>query len=219
MTYQAHTLDNQVLPLPLGKIVCVGRNYAAHAEELNHPLPQEPLLFIKPNSAFAAFDAPINVSDRPHGIHYELEIAVLITEKLTKVTPEQARAGIGGLGLALDLTYRDLQQALSADGEPWEKSKGFDDSCPVTPFVSVPNIDLGNLQMKLTINGECRQQGDSADMLTGVLKLLSFISSHFTLLPGDIVLTGTPAGVGALNAGDSIEAELDGVIRATGHAV
>lgn len=189
------------LPLSVpGKIVCIGRNYAEHAKELNNPIPTSPLLFIKTANAVVPFEQPIRIPTAFGSCHHELEIALLMGEE-----------GVVGVGLALDLTLRDLQDQLKAQGHPWEKAKAFDGACPLSNFVVLDDAlkdQLGNLQLKLVRNGNLQQQGNSAQMLTPVPALLEEITKYFTLLPGDVVLTGTPAGVGPLVSGDQLEAEL-----------
>ena len=216
MTYRHRWLDGQSIDLPTSKIVCVGRNYAEHARELNNPIPSQPLLFIKPATALVSLEKPVQVHSGKDATHFEAEIAVLICEKLTHVSGKDAENGIGGLGVALDLTLRDLQSRLKKKGHPWEIAKGFDGACPISGFAPyTKDIDLNDIGVKLVIDGEVRQHGNSAQMLTGVIPLLSYISQHFTLMPGDIVLTGTPAGVGQLEQGMQLQAELPGLVSVT----
>lgn len=196
--------------LPLGKIVCVGRNYAAHAEELNNPVPEEPLLFIKPATAAVPMAEPVHLPRGRGSCHFEGELALLIGEKLTDANASEVAPAIAGLGLALDLTLRDLQADLKKQGHPWEKAKGFDGACPLAPFVKLDWLpDWDALTYTLWLNGEIRQRGKTSHMLTPILDLVAYISSYFTLLPGDVVLTGTPAGVGELHAGDNIAMGLE----------
>ncbi|TLM79322.1 fumarylacetoacetate hydrolase family protein [Microbulbifer harenosus] len=196
--------------LPLGKIVCVGRNYAAHAEELDNPVPEEPLLFIKPATAAVPMAEPVHLPRGRGSCHFEGELALLIGEKLTDANASEVAPAIAGLGLALDLTLRDLQADLKKQGHPWEKAKGFDGSCPLSSFVKLDWLpDWDSLTYTLWLNDEIRQRGKTSHMLTPVLDLVAYISSYFTLLPGDVVLTGTPAGVGELKAGDKIAMGLE----------
>jgi 2-keto-4-pentenoate hydratase/2-oxohepta-3-ene-1,7-dioic acid hydratase in catechol pathway len=192
----------------------VGRNYAEHARELDNPIPSEPVLFIKPSTALASLEEPVSIPLNFGACHFETEMAVLIGERLTCCNQQQAETAIAGVGVALDLTLRELQSALKDKSLPWEKAKAFDGACPISTFVSPENInDLHSLQIQLRQNGELRQDGNSADMLTRVLPLLVYISQFFTLSPGDIVLTGTPAGVGPLAVGDHLEITLGDVIN------
>lgn len=196
--------------LPLGKIVCVGRNYAAHAAELDNPLPEAPLLFIKPATAAVPMEEPIHLPRGRGSCHFEGELALLIGDTLSNANPAQVPAAVAGLGLALDLTLRELQDQLKNQGHPWEKAKAFDGACPLSPFVKLDWLpDWDNLSYSLWLNGELRQRGKSAHMLTPILDLVAYISEHFTLLPGDLVLTGTPAGVGELHPGDCLALQLE----------
>ena len=194
---------------PVSKVVCVGRNYVAHAKELNNPVPSQPLLFIKPNTSLVRLQGEIKIPVGDSDCHHELELAILIGDRLKGATPQQCINGIAGVGLALDLTLRELQSQLKKSGKPWEKAKGFDGACPVSGFLPFSHqLALNSLQFALNKNGEPVQQGHSKNMIFPIDTLLSDISSHFTLLPGDIVLTGTPEGVGALNPGDELELSL-----------
>ncbi|MDG2501738.1 MAG: fumarylacetoacetate hydrolase family protein [Porticoccaceae bacterium] len=209
-----HIVDGDMTSLPLGKVVCVGRNYAAHARELNNPVPTEPVLFIKPNTALATLAGAIYIPSHLGECHFETEISVLIGQPLTQCTESQAQAAVLGVGIGLDLTLRDLQQQLKDQSLPWEKAKSFDGACPVSEFVSPDRLgELQNQQIRLSLNQQLRQDGNSADMLTPVLPLLVYISQFFTLLPGDLVFTGTPAGVGPLAIGDQLDVSLSEVIH------
>lgn len=202
--------NSNAIDLPLGKIVCVGRNYADHIEELNNAVPDEPLLFIKPATALCSFAEPISIVAGQGECHNELEIAILIKSPLTKASESDIFPAIWGYGLGLDLTLRDVQNRLKEKGLPWERAKSFDNSCPMSDFVAMEQIiDGKNLAFSLSINGELRQQGNTQLMLNNVTKLLVEISQSFTLLPGDIVMTGTPKGVGPLLIGDKVEAKME----------
>lgn len=214
--YQHRLGDNQIFPgAERAKIVCVGRNYAAHAQELNNPLPQQPLLFIKPATALAVLEEPIELPPLPGRCDHELEIALLIGQPLCRASEAQCLAAVVGVGLALDLTLRDLQQTLKDKGHPWERAKAFDGACPLSRFVPAQGLDFSALALRLVRNGQLQQQGSSADMLFPVATLLADISHSFTLLPGDVVLTGTPAGVGPLQPGDTLEASLGELLQIT----
>ena len=202
-------LDSTPFAHPLGKIVCVGRNYAEHAKELNNPIPKEPILFIKPASSAVQMAGNIDIPQGQGSVHHELEIAVLIGESLRNASEEEVDAAIAGIGLSLDLTLRDVQSQLKEKGHPWERAKAFDGACPLAEFIKADEfIDLNAIELKLTKNGNLQQQGSSADMLFSILPLIAHMSEHFTLNPGDVILTGTPAGVGPLESGDSLDAEL-----------
>lgn len=192
----------------LGKIVCVGRNYAAHAAELNNPIPSEPLLFIKPASAVADLTQPLHLPSGRGAVHHELELAVLIGAPLRNADENAARAAIAGIGLALDLTLRDVQDKLKRDSQPWERAKAFDGAYPLSEFIGAEAIDLQNLTLQLWRNGHLQQQGNTRDMLFSVCALIAEISRNFSLQAGDVVSTGTPAGVGPLHGGDLLIATL-----------
>lgn len=214
MTNYSHTLDTLPQTLPVGKVVCVGRNYAEHARELNNPVPSEPVLFIKPSTALVSLEQPVSIPLQFGACHFETEMAVLIGDGLTSCNEQQAAGAIAGVGVALDLTLRELQSALKEKSLPWEKAKAFDGACPISAFVSLQNInDFHTQQIQLRQNGGLQQDGNSADMLMPVLPLLVYISQFFTLSPGDIVLTGTPAGVGPLAVGDHLEISLGDIIN------
>jgi len=207
--YQHLWKDGNPVHLPLGKIVCIGRNYAEHARELNNPVPDEPLLFIKPSTAAVHLTRPLDFPRDRGSVHFETELAVLIGRPLTNASTAEAKAAILGYGLALDLTLRDVQSQLKEKGQPWERAKAFDGACPLSPFVPAELLPEDNIHFTLDIDGERRQTGDTRDMLHPVLELIAHMSSQFTLLPGDVVLTGTPKGVGPLQAGQTLSLELE----------
>jgi 2-keto-4-pentenoate hydratase/2-oxohepta-3-ene-1,7-dioic acid hydratase in catechol pathway len=198
-------LDGAPFTAPLGKIVCVGRNYAAHAAELDNPLPDAPLLFIKPATAAAPLEQPLRLPTGQGVVHHELELALLIGAELRNAAPAQALAAVAGIGLALDLTLRELQDQLKRQGHPWERAKAFDGACPLSGFLAPGSLDLQALKLQLWRNGQLQQDGDTGQMLWPAATLLSEISRCFTLLPGDVVCTGTPAGVGPLVSGDHLQ--------------
>lgn len=214
MAFQHRFVGEQASDLTLGKIVCVGRNFADHAKELNNPIPSEPILFIKPASAAVAMEEEFSIPQDRGSVHFETEMAILIGETLSKASEQEAEAAIAGVGLGLDLTLRDVQSRLKEQGHPWERAKAFDGSCPLSAFIPADAVsDLQDVGIRLTVNGETRQNGNSALMLNPVLGLISHISQYFTLEPGDVVLTGTPAGVGPIAAGDQLVVELVDLLR------
>ena len=191
------------------KIVCVGRNYAEHAKELGNPMPEEPLIFLKPPSAVIGDGEPIVLPPQSQRVEHEGEIAVVVGARLKRVGEQQALNGIAGITCANDVTARDLQKT---DGQ-WTRAKGFDTFCPVGPRV-VPLKGLGDLsklELRCRVNGQLRQQGKATDMAFPIPTILCYISRIMTLAPGDLVLTGTPAGIGSLVAGDVVEVEISGV--------
>jgi len=190
---------------PTSKVVCVGRNYAAHAKELDNPIPKEPLLFIKSTNTLVDLDGQISIPSNLGECHHELEVAILIGQPLTGASHLESLSAIQGVGLAIDLTLRELQSVLKAKGQPWEKAKSFDGACPATGFISFDkSIDLSDMNFALIKNGKYAQRGNSKDMLFDIVSLIQQISTHFSLYPGDIILTGTPEGVASLNSGDRI---------------
>ncbi len=216
MSYQHQYLDGTRIHFPMGKVVCVGRNYAEHAKELNNPVPTEPLLFIKPGSCVVALDDSFSIPNDERGaVHYEAEIAVLIGKPLSrKPNAEEVLDAISGFAPALDLTLRELQDKLKAKAYPWEVAKSFDGACVLAPFVPGDAVeDLSDIGIRLSLNGELRQDGNSRDMLNPILPLIQHICGHFSLQAGDVILTGTPVGVGPLAAGDGLELELVGHSR------
>lgn len=208
MSYQ-HRWVNNLCELPTGKVVCVGRNYAEHAKELNNPIPSTPMLFIKPATSVVGLDRAIEIPQGKGVCHHELEVSAMIGETLSHVDPAGAKAGIVGYGLGLDLTLRDLQQTLKAKGHPWEVAKAFDGACPLSPFVPAQDIeDPENLDLTLIRNGQVQQRGNTSEMITGIYALVAYMSSIFTLHAGDVIMTGTPAGVGPLMGGDQLTLRL-----------
>ncbi len=210
MPFTLNWADRKHTPWCLGKIVCVGRNYADHAKELDNPIPTEPLLFIKPSSAGADIEQALVLPEGKGEVHHEAEIALLVGDTISKVSVENALDNIVGAGIGLDLTLRDLQSQLKQKGHPWEVAKAFDGSSPLSGFVPCANMGENPIGIEFEVNGELRQKGDSDMMLTPVAELISYISQIFTLEAGDIILTGTPAGVGPLVAGDQFTARLLG---------
>ena len=207
--YQHH-FYNERCKLPVGKVVCVGRNYAEHARELGNAVPESPILFMKPPQALRTLEVPIRWPAEFGSCHHEVELAVLIGERAQHVEAARAREYIAGIGIGLDLTLRDLQNQLKAKGQPWELAKAFDGSCPVSAFMLPHEFpDLGAIRLSLSINGDVRQKGSSADMITSIPDLLAYITRYFTLDPGDVVMTGTPAGVGPLKTDDKMKLVLD----------
>jgi len=190
-----------------GKIVCVGRNYAAHARELGNPMPERPLLFLKPPSAVIGNGEAIVLPAASRQVEHEGEIGIVIGARLRRADEQAARVAIGGIACVNDVTARDLQKT---DGQ-WTRAKGFDTFCPVGPVVPLAHRDLGALEVICRVNGQVRQHGRVADMAFPIPFLLSYISFIMTLEPGDLVATGTPEGVGPLGAGDVVEVEIPGL--------
>ena len=190
------------------KIVCVGRNYAAHARELGNAVPKEPLLFLKPPSSLLRPGESIRLPTVSNRVEFEGEIGVVVGQRLRHVSSDVARGAIVGVCAVNDVTARDLQKS----DVQFTRAKGFDTFCPVGELAAVPE-DLSSLRIRTLVNGEVRQDGSSADMVFDIPALLSYISGVMTLESGDLVLTGTPEGVGTLGPGDVVEVEIAGVSR------
>jgi len=202
---------NERLRASMGKVVCVGRNYAAHAEELGNEVPSSPILFMKPASSVVSIRSNV-VRPNPEVFgetHYEAELCIQLSADLSMATIEQAQQAIGGVTLGLDLTLRDLQSTLKEKGHPWERAKCFDGACVLADWIDLQAFgNLQNVHYQLTINDKLAQDGDSALMLFPVYELLVNISHAFSLQAGDVIMTGTPCGVGVLQAGDKLKLTL-----------
>jgi len=188
------------------KIVCVGLNYKAHAREMGYELPVEPVIFLKPPTSVVGHGAEIRIPDGHDVVDYEAELALVIGRRAHKVTPEQARTHVLGCTCANDVTSRVLQQR---DGQ-WTRAKGFDTFCPLGPWVET-DVDPRDTTLESYVNGELRQSTSTSDMIFDPYELVSFVSGVMTLLPGDVVLTGTPAGIGPLHRGDVVEIRIGGI--------
>ncbi|CAF1056919.1 unnamed protein product [Adineta ricciae] len=193
------------------KIICIGRNYSEHASELGNTVPTKPMIFMKPPSAFVAPPNEIQIPPEWDELHHEVELGVIIDQQCRNVSKEQAEKNIGGYCLALDMTERKIQDQLKKQGYPWLLAKGFDTSCPCGDFIDKSQISLSSsVNIWLSVNGKMRQNGHTRDMIFSVPDLIAYISKYITLEHGDLILTGTPAGVGAVKRGDQIEAGLNG---------
>ena len=192
--------------IPRSKVVGVGRNYAAHAAELGNEVPTTPLLFFKPNTSVVGPDDPIVLPSYSSEVHHEAELAVVIGKITKNVSPERALDQVFGYTAANDVTARDVQRT---DGQ-WTRAKGFDSACPLGPWI-VTDLDTDDLRVAARVNGHPRQDGSTSELVFDVAHLVSFISEVCTLLPGDVILTGTPAGVGPVVHGDVVEIEIEGI--------
>jgi 2-keto-4-pentenoate hydratase/2-oxohepta-3-ene-1,7-dioic acid hydratase in catechol pathway len=212
MSYQHQYADGTRIHYPVGKVVCIGRNYAEHAKELDNPVPTEPLLFIKPGSCVVPSEGGFKVPTDRGSVHYETEIAVLLGKPLsTKPSVEEVLDAISGYAPALDLTLRDVQSKLKEKGLPWEIAKSFDGACVIAPFVAASTYsDLTDIPVRLTLNGKVCQDGNSSLMLNPIVPMIQYMAACFSLQAGDVIMTGTPAGVGPLNPGDELILELPG---------
>jgi 2-keto-4-pentenoate hydratase/2-oxohepta-3-ene-1,7-dioic acid hydratase in catechol pathway len=192
------------------KVVGVGRNYAGHAAERGVEVPEEPVIFLKPATAVIGPEAAVALPPEAGEVHHEAELAVVIGRVARRVAAEEAAGHIFGYTAANDVSARDLQKL---DGQ-WTRAKGFDTFCPLGPAIET-ELDPNGLAIACRVNGETRQDGNTADMVFGVAELLAFVSRVMTLLPGDVILTGTPAGVGPIRPGDRMEVEIEriGILR------
>lgn len=190
------------------KIICVGRNYADHAKELGNAVPDTPILFIKPPSSLRALADGIVIPQGLGECHFETELCIRIGMPLKNANREQAALAIDAVTLGLDLTLRDLQNTLKANGHPWERAKAFDGACLLGEWLSPAMLDLAQAEFELQIDGVPRQHGNTAQMIFDVVGLVAHISQSFSLCAGDVVMTGTPAGVAALQTGDQLRMRL-----------
>lgn len=193
------------------KIICVGRNYADHARELNNEVPTEPVIFLKPDSAILKDGKAFYLPDHLGSIHHELEIVLRVCKNGKHIAPRFAADYYDQIGLGIDFTARDLQTKLKNKGLPWELAKGFDGSAVLGDFVPKESLGvLQALQLELQVNGEKRQEGNTRDLLFSFEAIISFVSQYFSLRQGDLIFTGTPAGVGPVQTGDKLEGFLNG---------
>ena len=198
--------------LPIGKILCIGRNYSDHIRELGNATPEAPVIFIKPASSVIGEGDAIVIPPYSRECHYEAELALLIGRKGKDIPVDRAMEHIVGYGVGIDLTLRDVQDEQKKKGLPWEIAKGFDTACPLSAFVEASGVaDPQNLRIRLTVNGKIRQDGNTSMMIHRIPAIISYMSRSFTLEPGDVILTGTPAGVGRIVPGDHLVAEIPGV--------
>ncbi|KAJ3152031.1 Acylpyruvase fahd1, mitochondrial [Geranomyces variabilis] len=197
------------------KIVCVGRNYAAHAAELGNPLPKTPLLFLKPSTSYVQAPRPFALP-APHVLHHEIELGVIIAKTASNVTAANADSYIGGYCLALDMTARDIQDAAKKAKGPWTIAKGMDGFTPVSEMVPKEAVkDPQNLRLWLKVDGKLVQDGSTKDMIFEVPRLIAYISKFMTLERGDVILTGTPEGVGPVHIGQTMEGGLETIGSST----
>jgi len=192
--------------IPRSKVVCVGKNYVAHAAEMGGEVPQEPLIFLKPNTSVIGPGEPIFYPKQTQDLHFEGELAIVIGRICRNLTLEDAPKVIYGYTVANDVTARDLQ---SKDGQ-WARAKGFDTFCPLGPWIET-DFDPSSVRVRTALNGEIKQDGNTSDMVFDVPAILQYVTSFMTLLPGDVVLTGTPEGVGPMQAGDHVAVTIDGL--------
>jgi acylpyruvate hydrolase len=196
----------------VGKVICIARNYRAHIGELNNEPPEEPAFFLKPASSIIGQGEPAVIPPYSGLCHHEVELAVLIGKCGKKIPAKRAMRHVAGYGLGIDLTLRDVQNRLKAAGLPWEKAKGFDTSCPLSDFVPADRVaDPHVLHIALWVNDQLRQDGSTAGMMRPIPEIISAASAIFALEEGDILLTGSTAGVGPVVSGDRVRAEIEQV--------
>ncbi len=187
------------------KIICIGRNYARHAKELNNPLPEKPVVFMKPSTALLVNGKPFFLPDFSEEIHHELEVVIKICRNGRHIEPQYAHKYFREISLGIDFTARDLQAECKKKGHPWEIAKAFDDSAPLGRFFPVEDFALPSLPFVLYKNEQPVQQGNTADMLFSFSEIISYVSRYFRLLQGDLIYTGTPEGVGPVQRGDVLK--------------
>lgn len=192
--------------LPRSKVVCIGKNYAAHAAEMGGDVPEEPLIFLKPNTSVIGPGEPIFYPTQSENVHFEGELAVVIGRICRDISAEDAHKVIFGYTVANDVTARDLQRK---DGQ-FARAKGFDTFCPLGPWIET-NFDPADVRVSTTLNGETKQDGRTSDMVFSASDIIAYISSVMTLLPGDVILTGTPDGVGPMEVGDEVSVTISGL--------
>jgi len=199
-------------PIEVGKIICIGRNYVDHIKELNNERPASPMFFIKPPTALSRLEEPIRLPSYSKKVRHELELAVLIKSPLRHCKEEDVYPAIGGYAAAIDVTLQDVQDRCKEKGQPWEIAKGFDGACPVSEFVPAENVkNPQDVMIRMKVNGEQRHNDTTKLMIWKIPEIVASASQYFSLEPGDIILTGTPAGVGSLEPGDKLEMEIQDV--------
>lgn len=192
------------------KILCIGRNYALHAKELGNDIPQEPVFFLKPDTAISPKGHPFFIPDYSNNIQYEVELVIKINKLGKHIEERFANKYYQEIGLGIDFTARDIQQELKNQGLPWEKAKGFDGSAVISrSFINKNELNLDNIHFSLQKNKEVVQEGQSKNMLFNFDKIIAYLSQFYTLKIGDLIYTGTPAGVGQVSAGDELEGYIE----------
>jgi 5-carboxymethyl-2-hydroxymuconate isomerase len=196
----------------VGKILCLGQNYAKHAKEMGAAAPTSPIIFLKPSTAIIENGEAIVLPTISDDVHHEVELTVLLGKQGKDIPQSKAFDYVAGYGIGLDMTMRDRQKEAKAAGNPWSIAKGFDTSAPLSPFISKDNVNgPDNFEITLSVNGKERQHSNTSNMIYKIDYIIAFLSSIFTLEEGDVIYTGTPEGVGKVVAGDVIEAEIPGI--------
>jgi acylpyruvate hydrolase len=193
------------------KIICIGRNYGEHAKEMDAPVPEEPVVFMKPDTALLKDNAPFYYPSFTKDLHHEVEVVLKISKVGKHIAPEFANRYYNEIGLGIDFTARDIQAECKKKGLPWEKAKAFDHSAPIGAFVPIADVkNISGIDFHLNVNGATVQRGNTSDMLFSFDQLIAYISTFVTLRMGDLIYTGTPAGVGPVKIGDRLEGFLEG---------
>lgn len=206
------TLPTSGLTVRPGKLICIGRNYARHAAELGNKVPEEPIIFLKPSTALVGHAGKVILPEASHDVHHEVELVAVIGRGGKNIAEANALDFVDGYAVGLDMTARDLQSKAKEKGQPWSVAKGFDTFAPLGRIAPSRDVqDPQNLEITLKVNGEVRQQGHTRDMIFSVAYLVAYCSRIFTLLPGDLLYTGTPEGVSAVADGDVMEASVAGL--------
>lgn len=203
--------------LEIGNIYCIGRNYVEHAHELNNEVPDEPLVFLKPTSALVFDGDQIKIPPQSSNVHHEVELVVALGKGGKNIPKKEATEHVAGYAVGIDVTARDVQQMAKEKSHPWTVAKGFDTFAPLSTFVPKDQIaDPQNIDLKISVNGETRQSDNTRLMIFPVDELIDYLSTVFTLQPGDLIFTGTPKGVSPIKRGDTIKATMnDGLICLT----
>lgn len=191
------------------KIICIGRNYVDHVKELQNEIPAEPVVFLKPDTAYLKNGQDFYYPDFTSDLHYEAEIVLRINKAGKHIDEKFARRYFDAMSIGIDFTARDLQNQLKAKGLPWERAKAFDYSAPLGDLVNPADYDLNNLNFRLDLNGQTVQQGNTGLMMYSFNKIIAYVSKFFTLKKGDLIYTGTPAGVGPVKIGDTLQAFIE----------
>jgi 2-keto-4-pentenoate hydratase/2-oxohepta-3-ene-1,7-dioic acid hydratase in catechol pathway len=211
---QTISVYGSISPIYVGKILCLGRNYAEHAKEMQTEVPQSPIIFLKPPSAIIKNGEDIIIPKISNELHHEIELVVAIGRKAKNISMHEAINYVLGYGIGLDMTLRDVQNEAKNKGLPWSVAKGFDTSAPISDIIPAAKIsNPQDLEIRCTVNGILRQQSSTSKMIFTISQMIEYISSIFTLELGDLIFTGTPEGVSQVRDGDTIEAELVGYTK------
>jgi len=206
------TLPQQTAAVDVGKLLCIGRNYADHAAEMDRNVPDEPMVFLKPSSALIRSEGTVRLPPQSKDVHHEVELVAVIGTEGRNIAVDDALDHVSAFAVGLDMTARDLQAQAKARRHPWSVAKGFDTFAPLGPLTAASEVDSPqDLTLRLTVNGDRRQQANTQRQIFPVREVVAYCSQIFTLSPGDLVYTGTPSGVGPVEAGDTLEATATGL--------